>query len=129
MGIAPVNSLTSQDTAIDGARCPAPLAEVTRYPFTIVALLWFTGVIVINVFDKDLWKMVSFLALLARWGLIGVGLVLALMVAVLHMRSSINYREAVTALGIFMAGLVAHFGAGEYLSMNVGFRISQRQYE
>jgi hypothetical protein len=114
---------------MDGARCPARLAGTLRYPFVILTVLWFIGIILVDVFEKDLWDMTFVFGLLVPWGFVGGGVIFALTIAGLHMRSSAGRREALTAIGIIMAGLITHFGAGRYLAMDVRFLIAKPYYE
>lgn len=125
--MSPPNSLVGPDPGKDGGAPGARLAGILRYPFVILTVLWFFGVILVDVFEKDLWEL--FFALLVPWGFVGGGIIFALTIARLHMRLSAGRIEALTAIGIIMAGLITHFGAGRYLSMDVRFLIAKPYYE
>jgi hypothetical protein len=125
----PLNSLVRSALANSDSAPAAKLAGTLRSPFVMVALLWFLGIIAADVFEKDLWERLLFFALLVPWGFVGAGVIVVLTIATLHLRSSITRRGALLSLGILIAGLIIHFGAGTILSMDVRFLIAKPHYE
>jgi len=118
-----MNSLCSPGTSAPGlAFLKWSLALVVAF-WLLVALLW-------SIFEKDLWEESwLFIFTPVRWGLIGSGVILALVALRQIMPGGENRHCAIAALFLAISGLVMMFAGREFLSQDVRFLLSKAHYE